>query len=86
MTDEVIHLASTFQLAGFRNVIGALWQVDDSAAGKVAASFYKHLLKQVPDSTWRVPRALHQAVVDLRQERNDDIEDYIWAPFVHFGP
>ena len=89
--DEVIHLASTFQLAGFREVIGTMWEVDDSAAGNLAAKFYNHLLQQSPDSACRVSRALHYAVTDLKREllqrgEGDGVNLLLWAPFVRFGP
>lgn len=86
LTDEVVHLASTFQLAGFRDVIGTLWEVDDDAAGKVAAKFYKYLLIQSPDFACRVSRALHLAITDLKQEEGNGVNISLWAAFVHFGP
>ena len=42
--DEAIHLASAMQFAGFRSVIGTMWSVDDSAASKIALTFYKHMV------------------------------------------
>ena len=39
--DEVIHLASAMQFAGFRSVVGTMWSVADSPATKVASTFYK---------------------------------------------
>ena len=42
--DEVIHLASAMQFAGFRSVIGTMWQVDDKEANKVAPLFYQHMV------------------------------------------
>ena len=92
--DEVIHLASTFQLAGFREVIGTMWEVDDSAAGNLAARFYGHLLRLAPDSAGRVSRALHYAVAELRLELlqmqggegDAGVDLLLWAPFVRFGP
>lgn len=93
MTDEVTHLASPFQLAGFRDVIVTLWEVDDDVAGMVAAKFYHYLLAQSPGSACRVPLALHHAVKDLKQEllkvrqdEGNDVDELLWAPFVHFGP
>ena len=40
--DEVIHLASAMQFAGFRSVIGTMWQVDDAETNKIVPLFYKH--------------------------------------------
>ena len=44
--DEVIHLASAMQFAGFRSVIGTMWSVDDSPATKVASTFYKFMVDE----------------------------------------
>ncbi|KAF6842180.1 hypothetical protein CMUS01_03357 [Colletotrichum musicola] len=41
--DESIHLASAFQLAGFRHVIGTLWDVEDALCVDVARAVYENL-------------------------------------------
>ena len=41
--DEVIHLASAMQFAGFRSVIGTMWAVDDEQTNKITTVFYKHM-------------------------------------------
>ena len=45
--DEVIHLASAMQFAGFRSVVGTMWSVADSPATKVASTFYKFMLDEL---------------------------------------
>ncbi|KAF8436258.1 CHAT domain-containing protein [Boletus edulis BED1] len=42
--DEVIHLASAMQFAGFRSVIGTMWSVDDAETNKITSTFYKHMV------------------------------------------
>ena len=44
--DEVIHLASAMQFAGFRSVIGTMWAVDDGATKKITSTFYKHMVDE----------------------------------------
>ena len=44
--DEVIHLASAMQFAGFRSVIGTMWAVDDAETNKVTSMFYKHVVDE----------------------------------------
>ncbi|KAF8431483.1 CHAT domain-containing protein [Boletus edulis BED1] len=44
--DEVIHLASAMQFAGFRSVIGTMWVVDDGETNKITSTFYKHMVDE----------------------------------------
>ncbi|KAF7535928.1 hypothetical protein G7054_g4951 [Neopestalotiopsis clavispora] len=41
--DENIHLTSAFQLAGFRHVVGTLWDVNDKLSADLATWFYDFL-------------------------------------------
>ncbi|KAF5573692.1 30S ribosomal S17P protein [Fusarium pseudocircinatum] len=43
--DEGIHLISACQLAGFRHVIGSLWEVNDQSCVDMAAIIYEEMLK-----------------------------------------
>jgi CHAT domain-containing protein len=40
LTDEAIHLASAFQLAGYRHVIATLWPIGDQHAVNIAHEIY----------------------------------------------
>lgn len=91
VTHEVVHLASTFQLASFQDVIGTMWSIDDTLAGRLAAKFYHFLLGQSPGATQQMSRALHQATKDLKEKlreenTDDDANIFQWASFIHFGP
>ena len=86
LIDESINMATTFQLAGFRHVIGTLWGVFDSAAAAVAGKFYEHLLKQDAGLVSPVARALHHAVLDLKAKNGNCDNILLWAPFIHIGP
>jgi len=44
--DEVIHLASAMQFAGFRSVIGTMWAVDDAETNKITSTFYKYMVNE----------------------------------------
>ena len=85
LADESIHLASTFQLAGFQHAIGTLWGADDSAAVIIAQSFYKTLLQPDGDGSISVARALHHAILSFRDSGNNRKDIFKWAPFVHLG-
>ncbi|SNQ50510.1 conserved hypothetical protein [Frankia canadensis] len=78
LTDEAIHLASAFQLAGYRHVIATLWPINDITAVEVAGSIYAALADGTAPAA-----AVHQTVRNLR--------DYlprapsVWASHLHTG-
>ncbi|WP_410646598.1 CHAT domain-containing protein [Amycolatopsis sp. cmx-4-54] len=79
LADESIHLASAFQLAGYRHVIATLWPCIDSTATQVSDRFYREVARAVPFGL-----ALHSAVSGLR-ERYPNIPS-VWAGHLHVGP
>lgn len=65
LVDETIHLVSAYQLAGFRHVVGTLWEVSDEYCVDMAKAFYEDLRGR--DRTdFAVARALHTAVRAIR--------------------
>lgn len=83
VADEAIHIASAFQMAGFRHVVGTLCQTKDRACKEVAEEFYRALFDEDAKEELPVAEALHGAAEKLR-ERNLRTP-LVWAPFVHFG-
>jgi CHAT domain-containing protein len=85
LSDESIHIASSFQLAGFTHVIGTLWETEDETCQVLAKNFYEQLFaKELGwNGTWDVNKALHQAVSQVRF--TDKHLPLLWAPFVCFG-
>ena len=84
LIDEAIHLAAAFQLAGFPQVIGTLWEISDRTAAQTARDFYTALRTDEGSlDTGRAARALHQAVRDLRDAfpRSPSL----WAAYLHAG-
>ncbi|MEV6871489.1 CHAT domain-containing protein [Amycolatopsis sp. NPDC051128] len=82
LADEVLHLASAFQVAGYRHVIASLWPLDDRIAAKAAAAFY-HRMPDTPVAD-HAASALHHITRDLRDEHPDRAD--LWAPLIHSGP
>ncbi|MEU4218775.1 CHAT domain-containing protein [Actinoplanes sp. NPDC026623] len=78
--DEVISLASAFQLAGFRHVVAGLWPLADDIAAAAARSFYTHLDGEAD----RAAAALHQVTLELRAQAPDRAD--LWASLIHSGP
>ena len=78
LVDEAIHISSTFQLAGFRHVIGTLWPVADTAARTSAELIYSR------GAGFAIARTLHDVTRDLRDRYPQS--PLLWAAHVHVGP
>jgi CHAT domain-containing protein len=83
LADEVIHLASGFQVAGFGHVIGSLWPSNDSICVDVAKCFYKQLTPGCQGAENCVAAALHESVMQVRSQLRR--QPLSWAQYVHFG-
>ncbi|NES27176.1 CHAT domain-containing protein [Micromonospora terminaliae] len=83
LTDEPLHLAAAFQLAGFRGVIGTTWRTPDSA--RVAAAFYAGLTDggTRPPDTAAAARVLTETVRAVRDEF--PATPTRWAGHLHVG-
>ncbi|KAJ5614668.1 hypothetical protein N7528_008322 [Penicillium herquei] len=80
LLDEVIHLASGFQVAGFNHVIASMWQTDDDACEEMASDFYNQLKKggqQALDNR-AVVAAAHHATLAVRSRWPR--RPLMWAP------
>ncbi|GHH88244.1 hypothetical protein GCM10018793_67220 [Streptomyces sulfonofaciens] len=83
--DEAIHLASSFQLAGFRQVIATLWLLQDRVGAEFATHVYEHLAapgrsRGAADAAV----AVHRATLTAR-ERYPHFPA-LWAGLIHVGP
>ncbi|MFI6278493.1 CHAT domain-containing protein [Streptomyces sp. NPDC050988] len=81
LADEAVHIATAFQLAGYRHVIGTLWPVADSAAGRIADDFYTGLAPSFHPG--EAARILHRAVHALHADAPDEPSG--WAAHIHLG-
>ena len=79
LADEAIHLASAFQLAGYRNVVGTLWPVRDAMSASIARRFYARLAAGTTTAD-----ALHAVIREVRADHPETPS--IWAAHVHTGP
>lgn len=80
LTDEAIHLASAFQLAGYRHVVATLWPISDRHAVRLAEEVYDMV---VAHGTADTARAVHEATRRLRHRRREFPE--MWAAHIHTG-
>jgi CHAT domain-containing protein len=84
LADEAVHITGAFQLAGYRQVIGTLWSVTDRAAIRVADDVYQYLTSTTErPRTEHAARALHQAILRLREDRPNSATE--WSGYVHVG-
>ncbi|KAI3579302.1 CHAT domain-containing protein [Fusarium oxysporum f. sp. albedinis] len=65
--DERIHLISAFQLAGFRHVIGTLWEVGDDISVHMARITYE-AIQRGDSADESVCRGLHKATLERRDQ------------------
>ncbi|MEH0590094.1 CHAT domain-containing protein, partial [Streptomyces sp. B21-106] len=84
LPDEVMHLASTLQSAGYRHVVATLWSIQDGSAPAIASRFYAALTRTGRPDAGRAARALHEALAEHRA--HDPTDPLRWAAFVHVGP
>ncbi|MEU8082132.1 CHAT domain-containing protein [Micromonospora sp. NPDC049101] len=78
LVDESLHITGAFQLAGFRHVIGTLWEIDDAVSLALTTAFYQHA-----DPTGAAAYALHSAVRGLRDRY--PLAPTLWAAHIHTG-
>lgn len=84
-TDEGLNMAGAFQLAGYRQVIGTLWPINDVKAADLADAVYTALTANgaTGPRVAETPRALHDAVVSLRDRY--PATPTLWAAHIHMG-
>ncbi|KAJ5662986.1 hypothetical protein N7507_003717 [Penicillium longicatenatum] len=87
LMDEVLHVVSGFQVAGFRHVIGTLWPSDDSVCVEVARKFYNELCRNgaMYYNDRAVAMALHKAVSAISMSEDYRKRPLHWAQYVHYG-
>ncbi|MUN36923.1 CHAT domain-containing protein [Actinomadura litoris] len=78
LADEALTMVAALLMAGYRQSIGALWQVNDFAAAKVAEAVYGEISRGGSGAD-----ALRKAVLLRRTMRPSHPE--VWAGFVHVG-
>lgn len=81
MPDEPLHLALALQIAGYRNVIAALWPVGDLDAPEMSRRIYGRLARDGQIDGDRAALVLHEVVLELRDTRPPEG----WAPYLHAG-
>jgi hypothetical protein len=86
LADEAIHIASAFQLAGYRHVVATLWPVQDAYAETVAQRFYQRIPSPTAVDAPSIDPALalHETIRELRAD--EPLTPSNWASYLHAGP
>ncbi|KAL8737428.1 MAG: hypothetical protein Q9181_001674 [Wetmoreana brouardii] len=86
-SDENVHIANSFAVAGVPDVVGSMWEVESSVATAVAQVFWDFLCHFMPDGDVLegelVARALQLAVTVVAADWRED--PLTWAGFIHVG-
>jgi hypothetical protein len=78
LTDEAIHLASAFHLAGYPHVIATLWPIDDRLAPALTETIYHSLIAGHSPA-----EAVHRTITDQRNYQPRSPSQ--WASHLHTG-
>ena len=82
LVDESIHIVTACQLAGYPQVVGTLWEINDVIAAQIAASIYTDLAAYAFDAG-KTSVAVHQAVSAIRNRY--PYNPSLWAAHIHAG-
>jgi CHAT domain-containing protein len=81
LADESVHLTAACQLAGYPQVVGTLWKVDDATSARMTEMVYGSLAdRDLMDLN--VAAAVNEAIRSLRAV---NAPASAWAPYVHVG-
>ncbi|KAJ5101293.1 hypothetical protein NUU61_003515 [Penicillium alfredii] len=83
LADEVLHIASGFQTAGFAHVLASLWPSNDTVCVDVAANFYSCLRDAGQINHKSVALALNRSVRAVRERFPK--QPLLWAGYIHVG-
>ncbi|KAF8906147.1 CHAT domain-containing protein [Mucidula mucida] len=82
--DEAVHLAAGMFMAGFQNVVGTMWSINDKDAPVFATAFYSYLINEASGDSGQTAQALHHAVRKMRDQVGES-NSLKWVPFIHVG-
>jgi CHAT domain-containing protein len=80
MPDENLHLASALQFAGFRSVVGTMWEMYDDDAPELTRDFYNAMVK-LGGRYNNAAEALRYSLRKFRKRARPER----WAMFIHVG-
>lgn len=84
LPDEAVHLTAGMLMAGFQNVVGTIWSINDKDAPVFAEEFYSYLVNEAHRDSLQSAQAVHYAVSKLRDKVGKK-QFLQWVPFIHVG-
>ncbi|MFD3558190.1 CHAT domain-containing protein [Streptomyces sp. NPDC058686] len=85
LLDEGIHLVGALQTAGFPQVVGTMWELDDEIAEEITEDFYS-LLREPHSGGLDLRTAGHALHHAVRKQRDRyPGTPSLWASHLHFG-
>jgi CHAT domain-containing protein len=83
LSDEGIHLAAGFQMAGVPSVIGSLWEIYEDDSLKMAEMMYSYLVNERGGVVFeRLADAVHEAVRCLKDGGKRPLD---WGSYILYG-
>ncbi|KAF3153575.1 hypothetical protein TWF569_001886 [Orbilia oligospora] len=80
LQDEAIHLVTACQLAGFKHVVGSLWEVSDKYCVVAAEEIYKTIIEDGVINGDKIALGMHKATRRLREITRGRGEDSLTNP------
>ncbi|KAF3104882.1 hypothetical protein TWF102_002647 [Orbilia oligospora] len=80
LQDEAIHLVTACQLAGFKHVVGSLWEVSDKYCVVAAEEIYKTIIEDGVINGDKIALGVHKATRRLREITRGRGEDSLTNP------
>ncbi|KAI9571893.1 hypothetical protein HD554DRAFT_1734748 [Boletus coccyginus] len=76
----MIHLVLAMQFAGFRSVIGMMWEADGSETNEIMLTFYKHMV----DESGRLDHTRTVFALN-KMMKSVDVPLDQWILYIHLG-
>lgn len=84
LLDEVVTLSAALHYAGFRHVVGTLWNLSESVARSAFAAMYDQLVTD--DGAFDPSNAARALASSVDQLRTNGERLHSWASLIHIGP
>ncbi|KAI1169429.1 CHAT domain-containing protein [Nemania serpens] len=91
--DESINIMTACQLAGFRHVVGSMWELTDRYPLAASSKFYQTLGEREAIDDYIIAWAVHTTARHIREVAKwlqdtacEGVDPFAWAGYIHIGP